>query len=532
MTFHPLAQLLAWAVLTVLSPLSQNATGDWPTYRHDGGRTGNQPVASDLSDPRRVRSLAVRSRWRLPGVADGFAAAPVVHANRAYVGGSNGILYALDARTLRVVWQYPRAGEQPLAQQWHCSGFPSNRGIASSATVARIGARDAVIFGAPDNSLAPHYGSGRLFALDAETGQLVWASPAIAAITDTIVGATGRHEQIGYSAPLVLGGRVYIGVSDACADHPVQTGRVVAVDLETGRLVPAFRFVATGTRGGGVWSSVATDDRALFVTTGNAHCYPAVPACPQVAPTPDYASSMLEVRARDGHVEWQFQPVPFAMDSDADFGAGPTVARTRCGRVVTSIQKDGWVYAIGADGPDPRGRVRWQFPADHYPFHIGDGSRHVGTAMTNYVRPGAAWGGETFVTSRGGGHGTIQALDVCAADSVRVAWSLRVPHASTRWDGMSAPSVTGGIIYVGTNEGGSGHVVAFADPRMRPPAGRACLDTSLPPNACAASGGRLVPVPEVLASVPLGGGIRAEPVLAHGRVYVTTTNGYLYMLSP
>jgi outer membrane protein assembly factor BamB len=530
---HVLAQLTAWTVMALLSSSSSRAVADWPTYRHDGARSGNQPVWSALSDPRRVRRLAVQASWRLPGVDDGFVAAPIVHADHVYVGGSNGVFYALDARSLRVVWQFPRAGEPALAQRWHCSGFPSNRGIAASATLTRIGARDAVIFGAPDNSLAPHYGSGRLFALDAETGRLIWASPTIAAITDTIVGsATGRHEQIGYSSPLVLGNRVYVGVSDACADHPVQTGRVASVDLASGRLIPEFQFAASGSRGGGVWSSVATDKHSLFVTTGNAHCYPAVPACPQSAPTPDYASSILELRAGDGQVAWQFQPVPFPLDSDADFGAGPTVSRTKCGRIVTSIQKDGWVYGIGTNGPDSLGRVRWQFPADHYPFYVGDGTRHVGSARTNYVMPQAVWHDESFVTSRGAGHGSIEALDMCAADSVRVAWLMRVPNATTRGDGMSAPSVSGGIIYVGTNEGGIGHVMAFADPRTLPPAGQVCLDPDVPPNECAARGSRAVAVPQVLAAVPVAGGIRAEPVLAYGRVYVTTTNGYLYELSP
>ena len=47
-----------------------------------------------------------------------------------------------------------------------------------------------------------------------------------------------------------------------------------------------------------------------------------------------------------------------------------------------------------------------------------------------------------------------------------------------------------------------------------------------------ASGFEAVPSPKILAIVQLTGGIRTEPVLARGRVYVATTAGRLYALEP
>ena len=38
---------------------------DWPTFRHDNARTGTQPAASDLSDPKKVPSLSIK--WTFPG---------------------------------------------------------------------------------------------------------------------------------------------------------------------------------------------------------------------------------------------------------------------------------------------------------------------------------------------------------------------------------------------------------------------------------------------------------------------------------
>ena len=85
--------------------------------------------------------------------------------------------------------------------------------------------------------------------------------------------------------------------------------------------------------------------------------------------------------------------------------------------------------------------------------------------------PSTVWPGSAFASLGV----TVTVSWEGAADSARVAWLMRVPNASTRWDGMSAPSVSGGVIYVGTNEGGSGHVMAFADPRIAPSTGQLCL---------------------------------------------------------
>jgi outer membrane protein assembly factor BamB len=492
------------------------AGGEWPTFRHDGARSGSQPVASPLSDPHRVSKLLVMASWRTPDGA-GFSAGPIVAGSRVFVASHDGHVYALDAITLRELWRYPATDDPALVQRWRCTGFPSSTGLASSVAVARVADRPAVIIGGPDNSPAPHYGSGRLFAVDAATGRALWASPVLANVTDTIVGsAAGAHEHIGYSAPLVLGQAIYIGLSDACADHPVQTGRVSAVALGDGRLVPGFRFVASGGRGGGVWSSVATDGLALFVTTGNAHCVPAVSGCPESPPPADLTSSIVRVDPTDGRPAWRIQPVPFALDSDSDFGAGATVMFARCGEVITAVQKDGWVYAV--DG-GAAGTVRWQFPAVHYPFAPGDGTHHVGNTHSNYTAPGAVWK-DLFIVTAGGiglthdpaaGHGTLQALDVCAPDSARVRWMIRLPRASTRWDGLSPPSVSRGIVFIGTNDGASGSVIAVADPGVVRPRS---------------------PEPVILASVAVHGGVRAEPALAYGRVYVATTNGYVEMLTP
>jgi len=85
----------------------------------------------------------------------------------------------------------------------------------------------------------------------------VWKSPEAAILNGTTATSTSQlHEQFGYSAPLVLGNRVYLGIANHC-DNPIQNGRVVVVDKNSGALVGGFGYQSTNTRGGGIWSSAA-----------------------------------------------------------------------------------------------------------------------------------------------------------------------------------------------------------------------------------------------------------------------------------
>lgn len=61
----------------------------------------------------------------------------------------------------------------PLCSQFTCN--PSSQGIASSAAITKVGGTDAVIFGAPDPSVGTALGEGRLFALNAATGAVIWS---------------------------------------------------------------------------------------------------------------------------------------------------------------------------------------------------------------------------------------------------------------------------------------------------------------------------------------------------------------------
>ncbi len=555
-------------------------SGEWPAFRHNVLRNAQQVNASPLADPYAVKTLEVKwNRWSEDG--GGFTASPVVHNGKLYVGTSAGRLYAYNA-TLggAPLWQYPPAGEPALTTQWAspppgtpapCAN-PSSGGIASSVAMARIEDRDVVILAAPDQGrpsdpggkFGAGFGSGRLFALDAQTGALIWATrQEVARMTGLTSGSTSElHEQIGYSSPLVLGGRIYVGVADHC-DNPIQNGRVVAVELNTGDVVPdsTFKFEATSDRGGGVWTFVSGGlGGGLVTTTGNTWFGASTSGF-------NHGLSMVRLNPATGALEGKLQPVPSVLDHDPDWSAGATLMAASCGNLSLSTMKDGWSYA-GNLGPPLS--FLWQFPHVSYPFPTNDPNDH---GDIRYHRAGAGWN-DVYITMTGGidvvakdlphdiftGYRHLHALHVCGGGANRVRWiadlrpytnepppepvkdpgetdeqfeqELRDYYNTVRhyW-GLGPPTVTRGIVYVGTN---AGWLLAIADPSVWPALGSRCTWANLDGVACTDAGFQMVPKPAILKAMDLGSGSlqRNEPVIADGSLYVTTTSGRLFRVAP
>ena len=518
--------------VTVDCPLGGEGAcaADWPAFRHSALRTGSQPVLSALADPYQVKRLRVVWRYPQNGTVGPFRASPVVRNGRVFIGSSDGHLYALNAGNGAPLWQFPASGQPALVSQYLSN--PSSFGIASSAFVTLNRERqDMAVFAAPDQSVGAHLGSGRLFGLRATDGTIVWASPELARLTGLNGGSTTQlHEQFGYSSPLVLGDRVYAGIADH-GDNPIQRGRIVAVNRLTGMPVSGFSFEATGTRGGGVWSSLAGGlaGGAIYATTGNARR----PGEPE--PSPNHALSMLRLNATSGAVDWKLQPVPFSMDNDPDWSAGVQLLASSCGHMALSTMKDGWSYASRVQGGSPSSApLYWQFPPVSVPFSPGDGTVH---GDSRYLNGGAVWndiffteaGGEGITSSVGAGFGRLHAFNICTANRVR--WTADIPGAVLGAGyQLGSPSVTRGIVFIGT---AAGNLVALADPSRWPAQGSRCSRPDVPAAACVQNGYSLVPVPTVLLNMPLNAGrIRGEPVLAGGHVFVATEGGVLFMLEP
>jgi outer membrane protein assembly factor BamB len=562
--------LITWTFCLVVSIAAARGQ-EWYGYRHDVQRTGVQPFASPLSDPTEIQKLHVV--WQFPSAPNGsplvghFRASPIVVNGIVFIGSDAGFFYALDAATGALKWQYPPQGS-PLTGS--CGAFGAY-GIQQSAAYATIGGRDAVIFGAPDPSAPGGLGSAALFAMDF-SGHLIWKSGPIndpialvngctPARVNRVVSLAEKHEEIRNSAPLVLGNKVYVGIHDA-GDNPIQNGKAVAVDLNTGQIDNDFHFTATSARGGGVWNALATDGAGVYFTTGNTRCDLA--GCQSPEPNPNHGLSMIRVDKDTGTIIWSFQPVPYVLDDDPDWNAGATVMSTSCGEQIVSVQKDGWSYALDAAS----GSCNWQFPPVSPPIADSNSPRCKWTGYSKfdptgprihggdgYRMPGAAWndvlisitGGEALVADGlSAGYGRLHALNACATtEQDRVRWiadigGLPTTSLGSGENSLGAPTVTGGIVFVPT---GAGHLVVLVDPLVDPtPNGlfRCSNVAYLNPSDCTGNGYAIVQIPRVLADIPLGGTghtkmLRQEAALAEGRVFVGTADddnpgGHVYML--
>jgi outer membrane protein assembly factor BamB len=263
---------------------------------------------------------------------------------------------------------------------------------------------------------------------------------------------------------------------------------------------------------------------------------------------------MISVNKDSGSINWAYHTVPFSSECDCDWSAGATVMKTSCGELIASMQKDGWSYAIdAAAGPAcPLSGHSWQFPPTTkgcpFPPNTCPPSQTQATADhgdDDYRRPGAAWG-DVFIVRTGGesrvadgaaaGYARFHALNACGTtEKDRVRWMADIPNSSGGDGAAGAATVTGGIVFIGTDQG---HLIVLGDPSVVPAAGSRCSSIDYTTaSACTAHGYSLVPIPKVLANVaiPDGGNLvamRNEPVLAKGRVFVGTGSGHVYMLEP
>jgi outer membrane protein assembly factor BamB len=516
-------------------------------------------------DAHTVLVLGTDGNLWLEHPVDAFQASPIVVNDTVFIGGENGYFYALDAASGMLKWQFPK----PPAKGLRGSGQNFVYGIGAAAAYWDRPPNGVVIFAAQDPSLGE---GGRLFALDAKgdgNGNpiVVWQSEPIAEVVDTNAACdkNHRHHRIEHTSPLIFNDKVYVGIQSF--ENPVQVGSVVAVDLATGHKDPNFKFVSVGdggsqsnpVLGGGVWNAPATDGTSVYFTTGNVRTNDnGCSANPQ--PTRNHGLSMIRVDKDNGNINWELQPVPFALDDDPDWAAGAAVMSTSCGELIASVQKDGWSYAVNS----ATGSCNWQFPPVGPPKTDPPACAWTGYSKfdpnpgppwdtkhgaSGYRQPGAAWN-DVFVVGTAGealvnddlsvGYHQLHALNACAtSEKQRVRWIAFIPKGDFMNSPpdtsfvLGVPTVIGGIIFIGTD---GGHLLVLSDPSIVNPVEKSCSNTDFSASNCPAPY-ELVPVPRTLADVPMpdGGNIayfHKEAALAKGRVFVATGGGHVYMLEP
>jgi outer membrane protein assembly factor BamB len=395
------------------APAPRQAVADWPTA---GGGTDNARAVADT--PWSTASVATASVAWTTDVSDlgGLPTTPIVVDGVVYVGGTSGVVMALDRATGKVRWR-----TKP-------SGF-----TIGPTGVAVAGGR---VFGLK--------GSTGVIAYDAEDGHELWSNDIVETKT------TGIDIQPVVHDGLVLASTVPVSVQGIYTggDH----GVVHALDAATGAERWTFDTVEEGlwgdpavNSGGGAWYPPAIDPERGLVYFGiaNPAPFPGTKAFPNGTSRPGdnlYTDSLVALDLRTGELEWYVQVTPHDLfDRDQVMAL---LARTADGAVVVSAGKSGVVVGIDPD----TGEERWRTEVgthsnDDLTALDGETSVYPGTYGGVLTPPATADGvvylpvinspaalqpdeEAYFGTAMGAEDGTVAAVD---AQDGKVRWSREVP---------------------------------------------------------------------------------------------------------
>lgn len=249
-------------------------------------------TAADFNIPVEKKTLVnspFRTLWKFSAPRPGFQyvnpkSAPVIDADRVYVGADNGTFYALDQVTGNVAWEF-RVGK-----------IPFRKGIFSTPAVHAA----TVFFGAYD---------GNMYALDTETGMRRWvhrdadwigSSPALAPDIETVfIGLEfGLFSKRGGLAALNMhtGEEMWAvrSISDYTHATPlyIQEAGIVVVGNNNGLLL-AFD-ARTGKH------------RWTFTTKGSIKQAPVYDAATRLIFVGSFDTHLYAVNADDGSEAWRY----------------------------------------------------------------------------------------------------------------------------------------------------------------------------------------------------------------------------------
>jgi quinohemoprotein ethanol dehydrogenase len=365
---------------------------NWLTYGLDQSETRFSPLA-DINATN-VKELGLSWAYDVGRGGGGQEATPIV-ANGVIYGITNwSIVFAVDARTGKEKWRWDPWVNQDATRSAICCGVV-NRGLAIYK---------GLVF-------APII-DGRLQALDAGTGKVVWE-------------ARIAYPQDYYTvtmAPRIAKGKVIIGASGG--DRTTR-GFFDAYDAMTGRRVWRFWTVpgdpAKGfenaamkkaaatwdveqewwTKGGGgaVWDGIAFDAEAGLVYAGTGNAEPWTYHLRSAKEKENlYACSIVAVDVDTGELKWHYQVVP-GDNWDFDSVQQLTLANLRINgrerKVIMQANKNGFYYVIDRItgqfiSAQPFGYVTWAKGID----------QKTGKPMVN---PEAFYGTDAIRISPGGG---------------------------------------------------------------------------------------------------------------------------------
>jgi polyvinyl alcohol dehydrogenase (cytochrome) len=298
--------------------------------------------------------------------------------------------------------------------------------IVSSAAVAEVGDRRVVYFG----------GGKTLYALDAEDGEVVWAR-------ELGRGGDASDPTEIESSPVVVDGLVIFG-TDVHNSREGEPAGVIALDAGTG----APRWTATtaptggeedsgGGGGGGaptgpgcgdVWGSPSVDRsrRLVFVGTGN---------CTSAGSWGSNSEAIIALDLDTGRREWIYQPHDQNLD-DLDFAGAPNLFRIGARDVVGLGNKDGVYYVVDRDTGEPVWQRRAAEPGIPHP----GGNYSTG----GFIGPTAHAAGLVVGGTAVGGEPYLHAFDAATGE---IAWQQAAAGPT-----YAAAAEANGVVFLGATD--------------------------------------------------------------------------------
>jgi quinohemoprotein ethanol dehydrogenase len=406
-------------------------SGDWLTY----GRTYDEQRFSSLKEinEQTVGKLGLTWSYDLATLR-GLEATPLVQDGVLYTSSAWSLVYAFDARTGKLLWQYDPQVPKDHSKFVCCDVV--NRGVALYRGRVYVGTLD-----------------GRLIALDAKTGMVVWSVQTTP--KDGPFAITG--------APRIANGRVIIG--NAGAEYAVR-GYVSAYDAETGNLVwrtytvpgdPSKPFESEAMRkaaatwsgewwkaggGGTAWDTIVYDPETNFVFFGTGN---GSPWFDNLRGKGDslYVASIVALRADTGEQMWAYQTTP---GDNWDYDATqPLMLATlniagQQRRVLMQANKNGFFYELDPKtgqliSAKPYAEINWATGIDSNGRPIENVAvRELKDATI--VRPSSAgahnWHPLSFNPTRGLVY--MGVLDATSLQAVTANWKINLHDQTTGLD--------------------------------------------------------------------------------------------------
>lgn len=363
--------LAGWglSVAPAAAPIAPIGSGaEWHGVNGDSNETGFSRLTEITAE--NAARLGLAWYLDLPGEAT-LQAAPVVVNGVLYFTGSYGTVYAVEGTSGKLLWTFePKIWEHnPLKMNF---GFGANRGVAY--------AHGKIFSAALD---------GRLFALDAKTGQKLWETET----TDPKGGQTIT------GAPRAFGDKVMIGQGGA--DFGMR-GYVSAYDQATGKQVWKFNLVPGNPEGdkgnaaleraaktwpanfwkkngggGGPWDSMTYDAELnrVYVGTGNAFDYDPDKRSPGGGDNL-YTASVVALDADTGKYLWHYQVNPrdaWDFDATQQIMLATLTIGGKPRKVLMQAPKNGFFYVLDrmTGKVISAGQIAKQNWADHIDLKTG-----------------------------------------------------------------------------------------------------------------------------------------------------------------